>query len=362
MYKLFTKKAVSNNSVIKPPTFEYIQRTYQRELAKIVEYYNTRVYAVQSNHLLCRILTTGYVPVQYPLDRFMEVAYTRSPYVAKYFNITSDITYGKFFDGTFYGPGNDEILLYNEDYFNPFDALENWKSLKPITVLEHPVSDFGLLLPNGKDINTAKGLVVVTINLPMLLVMYRGFLQRQGVMQTQEDASHLGVSHFVHMFVLPSMLESHLEIVLLNRVKNLFYSAPMSSSLKHHPFHVINYSDKVDKIALEVIKHLKDKQTLYTQYLKCIPSFYKEDMQEFLLMPDMAKTRQVWWCLLLTRLGTMKFLLDIGEKKGISSNGTYINRLQLDIKQLNRENLISSLLPSDLLYEVKNIFNEIQKL
>lgn len=357
MYKLFTKKADSNNAVIRPPTFELIKRTYQRELDKIVEYYNTRVYAVQSNHLLCRILTTGYVPIQYEMSRFMEVAYTRAPYVAKYFNLTSEINYGKFFDGVFYGEGNDEIILYTDDYFNPFDAIANWRTLKPVTVLEHPISDLDLLLPNGENNSTAKGLCVISINLPMLLAMYKGFLQHQASIGGQR-----GVTHFVHMYVLPGMLQSHLEIVLLNRVKNQFYAAPMSSSLKHHPFMVTDYSNQVDRVAKDIIKHLKDKQTLYTQYLKCIPSFYNEDMQEFLLMPDMAKTRQVWWALILTRLGTMKFLLDIGEDKGVSSNGTYINKIQIDIKQLLRENLIATVLPKDLFYETKETFEEIQAL
>lgn len=359
MYNLFTKKAVSANSVIKPPGFELIRRVYQRELATVVEYYNTRVYAVKSNHLLCRLLTTGYVPIEYGIDRFIEVAYARSPYLAKYFNFTSELGYGKLFDGDFYGTGNDEIILYNEDYFNPFDALDNWKCLAPVKVLEHPISDFGLLLPNGQENNTAKGVCVLSINIPLLLVMYRGFLFDQIKRQGQ---SQLGVEHFVHMHVLPGMLKSHLELITLNRLKNTFYGAPMSESLKKHPFLVVDYADKVDRVNKEILEHLDNTSRLYSQYLKCIPSFFEEDMQSALLMPDLARTRQVWWSLILARLGTMKFLIDLGGERGIDSNMSYIGRLQIDVKQIKRENVLNSVLPIDIEYDVEEVFEEIASL
>lgn len=360
MYKLFTKRSDSNNSVIKPPAFELIRRIYQREIATITEYYNSRVYAVPSNHLLCRLLTTGFVSIEHDLSRYLQILYARAPYLAKYFNFTSEISYGKIFDGVFYGPGNDEIILYTEDYFNPFDALENWKSLKPVTVLEHPVSDFGLTLLNGKENSTAKGLSVISINIAMLFIMYRGFLIQQG--SKFNSTSQLGTEHFVNMYVLPGMLNSHIEIALLNRLKNLFYAAPMSSSLKKLPFLVVDYTDKIDRVNKEILEHLEDTSRLYVQDLKCIPSFFEEDMQSVLMMPDLAKTRQIWWSLLLARLGTIKFLIDIAGDKGRSANNSYINKLKLDVKQLSRENLIASVLPKDLYYEVKSIFDEILEL
>ena len=359
MYNLFTKKVESNNSVIRPANFELIRRIYQRELATIAQYYNSRVYTVKSNHILCRLLNTGYVPIEYSLERFLEAAYARAPYLAKYFNFTSELGYGKVFDGDFYGPGNDEIIIYNEDYFNPFEAAGNWKALQPLKVLEHPVSDFSLLLPNGNDHNSAKGLVVITINVPMLLVMYRGFLlSRSG----RDSEQQLGISHFVHMYVLPSMMESHTDIVVLNRLKNLFYAAPMSQSTKHHPFPIVDYSDKVDRVNTDVLKHLKDTSRLYSQYLKCIPSMVNEDMQESLLMPDLAKTRQVWWALIMARLSTMKFLIDLGGEHGQDANGTYIHKLQIDIRQLRRESVLDSVLPIDIAYDVEQVFNDISAL
>jgi uncharacterized protein YifN (PemK superfamily) len=190
----------------------------------------------------------------------------------------------------------------------------------------------------------------------MLMVMYRSFLFTQSKKLSQ---SQLGVEHFVHMYVLPGMLKSHLDIVTLNRLKNMFYGAPMSEGLKKHPFLVVDYADKVDRVNKEIIEHLDNTSRLYSQYLKCIPSFFEEDMQSALLMPDVAKTRQVWWALLLTRLGTMKFLIDLGGERGVDNNMSYIGRLQIDIKQLGRENVLDSVLPIDMEYDIEEVFQEI---
>ena len=359
MQKLFTKRFDSTNSVIKPPAFELIRRIYQRQIDTITDYYHSRVIGVPSNHLLCRLLTTANVPFQYDVDRYMEAAYARSPYVGKYFNLTSEINYGRFNDGVFYGPGNDELLLYDESYFNPYDALLQWKTLSPVKVLEHPISDFGLKLPDGRSNSTATGLSVVSIDIPLLLLQYRGFVMEQYGRIIGGEAGQLATSHFVHMYVLPGMIKSHIDLVIMNRLKNLYYGAPMSQATTKHPFQVIDYGSRVDRVLLDVLKHIENKSTLYSTSLKSIPSVYGQDMQDALMVPDMSPTRQVWWALILTRLSTASFLLDVGGKEGVRSNGDYLNKYQLIIKQLERDSVLASVLPSERRHDTLATFEEI---
>lgn len=362
MYNLFTKRFLSNNAVLLPPAFELFKRIYQREILNIVSYYNDRVYVVPSNHLLCRILTTAEIPYTYEIDRYMEVALARSPYVAKHFNFTSEINYGRFFDGVFYGEGNTELIIYNEEYFNPYEAIQNWKAIQAVQVLEHPVTDLGLLLPNGKENSTDKGLVVISINIPMLLLQYRGFQMEQRAKGIVESNSSLGVAHFVHMYVLPNMLYSHIELVILNRLMNLFYGAPMGDSLHKHPFLVVNYGDKLDKILESILRHVQDARMQYLSVLKNIPSVFEEDVQQALMMPDFAKTRQIWWSLVLSRMRIIKFLLDVGGENGVHVNRSYVNKFQLVLKRLLDENLYKAILPRDLYFDTEETIKEIQAL
>ena len=363
LYQLFTKRFDSNNNVLRFPAFDLVRRTYEKEVERIVEYFNTRVYAVRSDHFLCKLLNTAVIPISYTVERYMEVAYTRGPYVAKSYKLTSAIDDGKIHHGIFYGEGCREIILYDDEYFNPYWALANWKTLEPITVLEHPVSDLELLLPNGLENSTAKGLCSISINLPMLLIMYRGFLEEQSTrFHSASTDAKLGVAHFVHMYVLPSMLRSHVDVVILNRLKNLFYGSPMSDNLKKHPFYVINQSRTIDSVLQDCMKHIFGRGLYYFSTLKSIPTIFKEDAQELLMMPDIARTRQVWWALIVTRLNTMKFLIDVGQEKGMRANASLINRLKIELTRLDRENYLEKMLGEEISYEVNETTQEILKL
>ena len=360
MYELFTERFLSNSSITRPPGFDLIQRIYQRDIEKIVEYFHSRVYAVKSNHLLCRLLGVGGVPASYSLDRFLEVAIARAPYVAKHFNFTSSINYGEVRQGNstvFYGPSCSEIILYNEDYFDASQVASNWKSAQAVKVLEHPISDLGLIIPNGYKNSSDYGLAVISVNIPMLLVQYRGFVLEQMRKVNDGSESLLGETHFVHMYVIPNMLYSHAELVVVNRVMNLFYGAPQGSATKRYPFPIVDYSDKMDKELSQVLKHITDTRMLYASFLKNIPSIFAEDAQMALEMPDIARTRQAWWAMLITRLRIMKFMLDAGSSTGM--NAALVNKLKIDFKRIRDEHVLSTVLPHDLLEGIEETIDEI---
>ena len=359
MFQLFTKVYDSQNAVIRPPEFELIKRTYQTQLRNIIQYYHDRVYAVHSNHLLCRLLTTAEIPVHYELERYLEIAYTRSPYTAKYFNFTSDISYGQVKPSIFYGDLNEEIILYNEDDFNIDEAVKDWRNIQAVKVIEHPFSDLGLLLPTGVNHSTDTGLVVMSINVPLLLIQYRGFVLEQMIAANTGSVSMLGVAHFVHRYVLPNILPSHLELCIVNRLMNLHYGAPMGDALKRHPFPIIDYSNKLDRVLSVIVKRLERTKMLYFSMLKTIPSVSHEDGQSSLIMPDIARTRQVWWAMLLARLRIIAFLVDIGGSSGISMNRSLINKLIIDLKRLQDENMLKSLLPEDLYFDMQSTIQEL---
>ncbi len=361
MYTLFTSRPEPQFSVMMSPAFEMIRRNFQKEISKIIDYYQTRVFAVQGNHLLVRLLMQAAVPANYTLDRFMSTVYARSPYIAKHFRFTSDIEYGIFHEGVFYGPGNKEIIFNNEEYFDPYEVSADWKNQRPIKVLDHQISDLSLLLPNGKVNSTGQGFCALSINLPMLLCMYRAFLLDQNSRRrSREGASMLlGTTHFVHMYVLPTLLESHVDIALMNRMSNIFHGIEMSKPVRKYVFHVIDQSDKVDRVLQEVVKRLEGKRANYAAYLQNMPSVYHTSMLESLKMPDFSKTRQVRWALVVSRLAAMNFLLQLGGESGVASNGVFINELKKICNYLTRENMLEALLPPSQYLDVSQFIDSV---
>lgn len=349
MYELFTGRYEVNISNIKPPAWELIKRTYIKEVNNITDYFRNRVYAVKSNHLLCRLINTGSIPLDYDLFRYMEIANTRAPYLAKYFNFTSSINYGKVHNNIFYGEDIKEIIILNDEYFNPYAVKKDWKNIQAIKVIDHPISDLGLILPNGHKNSTDKGIAIFEINIALLLIQYRCFAEEQ---YNRNIDSRLGIQHFVNMYVLPNILYSHIELVILNRLINLYNVAPMGEALKKYPFNVINYSNKIDDVLEIVLNHIKDRRLLYVSSMKNIPAIFNDNIFDFLTMPDIAKTRQVWWALMLSKFKIITFLIDVGGPEGKKNNMSYINKLKIDLKRLYINDITKSIFDKDTAFDI----------
>ena len=370
MYNIFNQTYFPTGNTSLDPNTDLIKRVYTILLNSIIKYYQTRVMTVKNNHLLCKIINTGFIPITYDGDRFTEIAYSRSPYIAKHFNLTSPINYGKIFKEIFYLDCN-EIILFDDSDFIHDEVIRNWQYVSAVKVLNHPFSNTSFLLPSGNSsfidnkesytnlgtnsTYTDKGLVTISVNIALLLTQYKGFL----LSNINNSQINLSIPNFVHMYVLPNMLYSHTELVLLNRLMNIFYGSPMGIAYKKHPFSIINYDRKLDSILNYSIKRLKDSTGSFQNMLSNIPSIFNRNMLESLYMPDMARTKQVWWALLLSRINVMKFLLDISNDRSLSTNRSYINALKIDIKNIQRDSTFKLMLSKDIEENTITTFIEI---
>lgn len=364
MYKLFTQIHEENNSIIKPVMMDYILKVYRKDVQDVVSYRKRSVSTVKSNHLLCRIVHAGSVPMDYEIERFMAAAYARSPYISKHFRLTSPIDFGALHSNVFLGPSSREILIYDESYFNPFDETLKWQDIQAVKILYLEDSSMSLQLPDGIKHSSCEGIGVFSINIPLLLYQYRCFEKDQvGKNVISEESGKLGIPHFVKMYVLPNMLYSKVEFMVLNRFMNLYYGKPMDAQLTNMPISTLSdYREKLDREMKSIVKHVSDSRKMYYSILKNIPCVFQQDMQAFLQMPDMSNTRQVWWALFISRLKIMKFLIDIGGDKAVSSNSFYVSVLKVDIKRLMSENILDKVFDTDLVYDYMQIISEIKEL
>ena len=359
MFQLFTQDNMVQYPVTKMPEMDYVQRSYMRELLNVEDYYHNRVYAVKGQHLLNQILYHLSAPYEYNPERFVEVVRDRAQYVANAFNITSDIHPGQIHDGTFYGPGCPEILIYDDGYFDPYQIEKHWRNAVPVRPLLHPRSDMKLLLPNGRDVTDEKGLAVVTINLPLLVFQYRCFMKEQMLKKTE---GQLGGTHFIHMYVLPNMNYQSTDLTVINRAMNLYYGAPLGQPRFKHAFKIVDLTSHLDRVLIKHLKYLEGTPVPYAAVLDTLPTVTGATSYNALRLPEFAPTRQIWWAMFTSRLSIIKFLIDLCGKKGIARNKGEIVQLQRDIKRLERENVLVDKLPQDLYYDVKFIMDEIMSI
>lgn len=330
--------------------FDYIKETYALEVNDICNYYHNRVYAVKNAHLLVRMLQSIDVPMEYEISQYANVATIRAPFIARTFDLTSDVNRGRIFDGVFYGEGSSEILISEEDYFNPFYAEKHWRRICAVKPLLHCKSDLGLLLPNGKFTSTGIGLSAVSINIALLAVQYRSFILSQRI-KYDNQGGHLGASHFVHMYVLPNMLYNHVDLAILNRLMNLFYGVPQGDALIRHPMAIIDYTKKVDRVLERCIYSVNKRTLTLDALLKILPAVFSKNQEEVLMMPDTQMTVQSMLKILMVRLPIMRFLLDFSGKRSLGLNRQYMTAIRTKLERLVRQNVISTL-PLDLQHEV----------
>ncbi len=358
MYNIFNEAGKRNTVQYHWPEFDLVRRTYLKELYQIQTYYHNRVYAVKSNHFLVYLLNALSVPMQYDDDRYVEVCRARMDSVSRTLQMTSPTHAGKMHNGVFYGPGSSEILYSVDEYFDPAEIAENWRDFISVRPLLHPRSDLALMLPNGKKSGSDSGLSTIAINIPALALQYKYFTMEQQI-ENSRVGSLLGDSHFIHMYILPNMMGPHLDIVIMNRLLNLYYGKPMGKGYLRHAFRISDYSGRIDAVLNNVIKRVENEVISFEGIINNVPSVFSPTMLDALQMPDMPPTRQIWWSLLLSRLDYMEFLIDIGSKRADLDNLSEINDLKIELKRLKRENILQTVLSRDMYFDVSETIEKI---
>lgn len=348
MLELFTKEDPIRSNKTLTGSFNYLRMSYYRELMRIETFYQTRVYAVKNTHILVRLLNTLTVSMTYDYDKYVSLIQDKTPYLNKNFDITDHSNEGEVHKGIFYGPDTYEILIGLDNWFDVDQARINWKQLESVRVINHPRSDLGLLLPNGKKSSSDFGLAVIGIHLPMLALQWRCFTEEQN---RRTDGSKLGLIHFIHMYVLPNMLRTQTSLITLNRINKLLYSAPMGFCYYKHPFAIIDYSNKIDYILKEQIEYIKNKRLDFISILRLLPSLVNNTLYDSLLMNRFPETIQGSWAYYMSRLNVYKLLVDLMGDDGIVENREQLKNFRLDTRYILSTNMLKNKLPKDLFFE-----------
>jgi hypothetical protein len=348
MYNIFNLMPGASLPVLYAQNWNTVSAGLRRNIETVTNYYHDNPMAVQGDHFLVRLLGTLDIPLALNIYRFYDYLSYSSLDLSMALKMTSSIYKGSVFNGVFYGPGTTEVLIAHSEDFDPVDAERNWETLKPIRVLRHPRSDLMMNILDGSHTSRETGFAVIAINIPMLAIQFRAFLKREEEIAEKTGDSTYSVLHYVRMYALPSMIESHLDYVLFNRINNLLNGRDNHRSLKKHSFVIPDYSDRLDAIQMVILRNLAHVGKTFTGILRNVPALSRKDMDQVMLVPDMALTRQVLWALSVSRFPAIDFMLTASRERPDTRNGQEINRLLQALRNIKTSNLITSVLPSQI--------------
>lgn len=367
MFQLFQHRLSLTRGVVLPSQVDYIRRIYKERISFLRTYYRERSFYLKNNHILVRLLSFGMGSLKTPYETFVDTITDRTDSLIRHFQFTGSANYGKIWYGDFYGDGSYEIIIGSDESFNIDNAYKNWKELTPVTVLDHPVSDFSLSLPNGRTVRYLDGLSVILINIPMLMFQYRCYIEDIRRKQVNGQISPPNPAIFLYQYVLPGMMLSHIDHVLINRLINNLQGRPMTESIVRDRFFQASAGNNsnsgiikvIDKAQDTVIEKIKNKNMPFDQVLENVFTIYKENALQTLIMPDLALTRQVWWAFILSRLKHMQFLLQVNDKHGVQANRIYTNRLSIDLQRLLDSRVLDRMLVSEYKYDTIELIEDL---
>lgn len=347
MYSLFTDSQRHYGGGIEARRFYDVEKRIVEDINRIVDYYRRNNFTVKTHHLLCRLIQTMGVPLHYPLDRYYEAAVARHLFIANTYRMTSAIQAGDLHKGVFYH-GSPEIHLAYHEEVRPSEAVKNWREIQAVKILTSPISNLSYMLPTGLEHNSERGLAVIGFDIPKLMLQFRCFWEEQIAKQAAGE-SVLTVAHFVMKYVLPNMLYSQTDQAILNRLINFETGAPMGSSLKKHPFHIVDIAPLLDKGLEELNQRFSTLRMDYRVFLNQIPSVFSEKPWS---MPDIAETRQVWWALFTARFKLIEYLWNVGGENLRHSNQSHLNALKIDLRRFESEGSLRNNLPWELYRDI----------
>lgn len=348
-------------------TFSQTQWPYalnglKRNSEIVTDYYKIRPFAVKSEHILARLLNSLGVSYMMNLERFYDLVDSRALPLSSSFRMTSSLNKGTMFKGIFFGEDSEEILLACDDSINPFYVYKNWKDVSAVKVIMHPKSDLGFTLPNGKKSGTDYGVSVIAINIPALAVQFKAFLDYQQINFIDKGMNPQTVAQFIHMYVLPNMLGSQLDIALFNRAYNLTVGAPMGDATKKHAFMLLDYSKYVDASYSQLVDFFKQNDRHYKIILKSFFGIQQSNFEDLFVLPDNAPTRQVVWAELVARIRVIEFLVKLSPSNGNHLNRSENNYFLRTIKLYENDSALRAVMSKNTEYEILYSIAEIKSL
>lgn len=344
MFELFEHYPDNNVGGQRPAQWAYLSRHIAENIKKTQTYFRDSSVFINSDHILVDLLYGLNVSMNMePRDYYEEIR-RRGFTLAMTLGITSPVYRGRVQPSAFYGRNCVEILIATDETFDPDHAYENWKELEAVRPLVHPFTSMDLPLPYSIDSSSEFGIAVIAINIPMLAMQYKGFVDAQAANQDID-----GVTSFLARYVWPNMLSQHLDQAWFNRLNARLFKQPIKTHLgKKLPFALLElerYFMSCEKAVLDNLSLLV-KPTFEAQ-LKTIPSLNADNFYETLILPDIATTNQVTWALDCARLKHLVFLLRCGREDSYSSSKEWIIQAVRSLQYNNVDSFMKQLLPPE---------------
>jgi hypothetical protein len=304
----------------------------ERNIDKLFNYYQYARKPVRNTHPLIKLIHSANIPKNIPLESYVKNVEEIALYAARAVGMSTSVSPGKLFTGVFLSDDQPEILLAYRDFFDPFEAHNNWRNVQAVRLLEAPYTCSFVPFPNGRTFSSEAGLSIFAVNIPLLMVQFRAFYIEQLENYKRDPFSVESIHRFVGGYVLPNLMRDFQDMFFLNRLMASYQGQPNGDSkvTASHVIQTTDYTRFIDSTITrikEVIPVMHSRA--FPALLKNLPAVHYSNMEDALLLPDVMPTKQSAWIEVISRLKAFDFLIEL-------SGSDLKNRNQMAINQFAR--------------------------
>lgn len=251
--------------------------------------------------------------------------------------ITTSVNPGNIFTNDIFGEHIDVIYIGHSGSNSTFDGsgqLLDWKNQSPVKVLHSPVSDLNLDMPTGVASSDARGVAVLSVDVPMLALQYRAWRK---VNDEREAGERETPKQYLQDFVFNNLLESQLRVALYNRFVNASTSIESLWSYRKPVTPIIDYALKIDGGYKRVADYLEGHATEVEQLLESIVVGPNSTVADLLPSLDVTPTRSVYWALLIAFIPYLDFIVGHLYLYDSKINRQFTTKLKREIKRIRTD-------------------------
>lgn len=329
LFKMYNRFNVGGNF---PPNWNRIKTLNAYNLETYKNYYADSSKFVNSDHILIDILYALNIPIGLEPQTYVDAVADKTNSLSMTLSLTSAYYRGQQQKSQFFGSKCSELLIASDEEFDAVSGYKNWKNLEPVKVLSHPFTHLDFIAPFTQVRGTGHGVAVLLINVPMLALQYKAYLDDQA---GNEDT--YGAASFIARYVWPNMMATYQEQVWFNRLfHEMMGLTSASKSGERLPFTYVDLASKIDDAQHYVFKQISQlNNPSFEIILETVPSLSYECMFAASKLPDVAPTTQVSWALDVARLKQMVFLVKVSSEKHLNVSRNWLSQAVYSLRYDN---------------------------
>lgn len=310
MYQILNPTGRFDRSPFHYARMDYLKGRVEENLAKYREVRRVIPGRMDSSHLLMKILLNLAVPFSGDLTRYMAECEGAAKRLCSGLGISSSFSKGDVFtEGLFY-PECPEIVIYSRNHeVTAMDLWKDWRSVTPIKVLCHPISQMTIVELGAKNPIKLSGrdLAVISIDIPLLAGQWKMW-----------QAANPGkpIEEFVTCVPIVGMMESHLNVAFFNKLQVKLGIRKAVTVNGNLVFAQTPVDQHADALIDEVIDKVSNKKMTGNQILDSIPALYGPTYLTSVTLPSMSPTNQVIWALIAQKMEAAAVVLEFGKLAG----------------------------------------------